>query len=98
MELDTNGIRIEHQQPFRSFLADLPNTAPFELPAPCDGVAPGGEPAPVDCENPFETLPEPESPEMETILPTTELSHDSAAKRRELRRLTQSAAQAHDTN
>jgi hypothetical protein len=42
MELDPYGIRIEHEQPLKTFLASLPPTAPCELPAPCADV--GREP------------------------------------------------------
>ena len=35
MELDPQGIRIEHSQPIRTYLANLPNTAPCELPDYC---------------------------------------------------------------
>jgi hypothetical protein len=38
MELDARGIRIPHNEPLRSFLADLPHTTPFELPDACEGV------------------------------------------------------------
>jgi hypothetical protein len=38
MELDSQGVRIPHDQPIRSFLADLPCTVPFELPDACDGA------------------------------------------------------------
>jgi hypothetical protein len=40
MELDVNGVRIEHQQSLRSYLESLPCTVPWELPNYCDGVAP----------------------------------------------------------
>jgi hypothetical protein len=36
MELDANGLRIEHQQPIRSYLDNLPETAPpCEIPDAC---------------------------------------------------------------
>jgi hypothetical protein len=35
MELDGRGIRIEHNQPYRTYLTHLPDTAPFEEPMPC---------------------------------------------------------------
>lgn len=44
MELDASGLRIEHQQPLRSYLENLPNTAPCELPDFCEGVAPPAGP------------------------------------------------------
>ena len=63
MELDPNGLRIEHEQPLRTFLANLPNTVPFELPDACgDGglcAAQGGRAAEV---SPPPTIQQP--PEM----------------------------------
>jgi hypothetical protein len=60
MELDNAGLRIEHNQPLKSFLAELPNSAPFELPSPCEGVvADSCVPAPVETDETMETLPEP---------------------------------------
>ncbi len=38
MELDPQGIRIEHDQPLRVYLADLPATVPCECPNACQGV------------------------------------------------------------
>ncbi len=35
MELDGRGIRIEHDQPLRTYLTNLPCTAPCEEPNPC---------------------------------------------------------------
>jgi hypothetical protein len=35
MELDGRGVRIEHNQPLRTFLTQLPCTAPHEEPEPC---------------------------------------------------------------
>jgi hypothetical protein len=35
MELDGRGVRIEHDQPLRTFLTQLPCTAPHEEPEPC---------------------------------------------------------------
>lgn len=35
MELDAAGLRIDHDEPLKSFLACLPNSAPFELPDAC---------------------------------------------------------------
>ncbi len=35
MELDARGVRIEHNQPLRTFLANLPCTAPCEDPDAC---------------------------------------------------------------
>jgi hypothetical protein len=46
MELDSNGLRVEHNQPLATFTENLPDTAPCEYPEPCakvwDGTA-GGE-------------------------------------------------------
>jgi Outer membrane efflux protein len=38
MELDPNGLRIEHHQPLTSFLEYNTIEAPCELPSPCEGV------------------------------------------------------------
>ena len=35
MELDGRGIRIPHEQPLRTFLFNLPYTAPWEEPDAC---------------------------------------------------------------
>jgi hypothetical protein len=35
MELDGRGVRIEHSEPYRAFLTQLPCTAPCELPDAC---------------------------------------------------------------
>jgi hypothetical protein len=35
MELDGRGIRIEHTQPYRTYLTQLPNTVPCEEPDMC---------------------------------------------------------------
>jgi hypothetical protein len=35
MELDGRGVRIEHDQPLRTFLTQLPSTSPYEEPNPC---------------------------------------------------------------
>jgi hypothetical protein len=60
MELDQSGLRIEHNQPLKSFLAELPNSAPYELPSPCEGVvADPCLPIPVETDKTIETLPEP---------------------------------------
>jgi hypothetical protein len=64
MELDTNGLRIEHDQPLRSFLSALPPTAPYENPSPCEGVAAEAcETAPGDDSGLSEPLPAPMVPE-----------------------------------
>lgn len=42
MELDERGMRIEHDQPLKSFLANLPATAPYEEPSPCAGTPTAG--------------------------------------------------------
>jgi hypothetical protein len=84
MELDENGQRIEHDQPLKSFLAELPNSAPYELPSPCEGVVPGPCAAvPVEIENDTaEPLPEP--PKLE-IPPAMGATSDEAPA--EVRRL-----------
>ena len=59
MELDANGIRLEHDQSLKSFLAELPRTVPCELPSPCEGVTPYEvefAPTEIDAD---ELLPEP---------------------------------------
>jgi hypothetical protein len=62
MELDANGIRIEHEQPLKTFLETLPATAPHELPSPCAGVTPEAcETVTVETDYSVEALPEPES-------------------------------------
>jgi hypothetical protein len=38
MELDPNGLRIEHHQPLTVFLEETAIEAPCELPSPCAGV------------------------------------------------------------
>jgi hypothetical protein len=38
MELDENGIRIEHEQPLRAFVAAPPCRVPYELPSACADV------------------------------------------------------------
>ena len=50
MELDPYGIRLEHEQPLKTFLTHLPPTAPCEYPAPCAPAAldAAGEPAAAD--------------------------------------------------
>jgi outer membrane protein TolC len=40
MELDANGLRIEHDQPLKTFLVNLPAAAPCECPDACAGEAP----------------------------------------------------------
>jgi hypothetical protein len=36
MELDTRGVRIEHNQPLKTFLTNLPCTVPCEDPDACE--------------------------------------------------------------
>jgi hypothetical protein len=36
MELDARGVRIEHNQPLRTFLTNLPCTVPCEDPDACE--------------------------------------------------------------
>jgi hypothetical protein len=36
MELDGRGVRIEHNQPLRTYLTQLPCTTPWEEPDPCE--------------------------------------------------------------
>jgi hypothetical protein len=68
MELDENGIRIEHQMPLRAFVAAGACNAPYELPAPCAEVEqeveqpPAGEQLPILEEQGPELLPEPLPP------------------------------------
>jgi hypothetical protein len=38
MALDENGIRIEHEQPLRTYLASGACNVPYELPAPCADI------------------------------------------------------------
>ncbi len=55
MELDWRGIRIPHDQPLKTYLAELPCNVPFELPDACAGnyaVSP---------EAPVELLPAPQT-------------------------------------
>ena len=67
MELDANGIRIEHEQPLKTYLSELPPTAPCELPSPCADVAPQEvEFAPAEFDGP-EMLPEPGSPQSDRV-------------------------------
>ncbi len=74
MELDSSGLRIEHDQPLRAFLADLPNTVPCELPDACQNIAPNysevqtGEV--LNTTPSIEILPTPpQEPELPPILP-----------------------------
>src|SRR6185369_1338652 len=39
MELDPAGLRIEHRQPLRSFLQNLPDNVPCECPDACANLA-----------------------------------------------------------
>jgi hypothetical protein len=39
MEIDSRGVRMAHDQPLRSYLADLPCSVPFELPDACAGAS-----------------------------------------------------------
>jgi hypothetical protein len=41
MELDPYGVRLEHGQPLKTFLTELPPTAPCEWPGPCADVTRG---------------------------------------------------------
>jgi hypothetical protein len=43
MELDANGLRIEHEQPLKTLLQNLPNSVPCEYPDAClaEGPLPG---------------------------------------------------------
>jgi hypothetical protein len=62
MELDGRGIRIEHNQPYKAFLANLPNTVPCEDPDAC---------AQLQCESAgkTETLPAPQAANETEISP-----------------------------
>jgi uncharacterized small protein (DUF1192 family) len=65
MELDENGIRIEHELPLRTFVAAGTCNVPYELPAPCANVEQRADMSPVDEQLPVieeqgpELLPEP---------------------------------------
>jgi hypothetical protein len=78
MELDPNGLRIEHEQPLKTFLQNLPNTVPCELPDACAGEAllPGDaideELPPGDAPQNRPTLPEPLPPPSGPFLPDGE--------------------------
>jgi hypothetical protein len=59
MELDPNGLRIEHSVPLRSFLENLPPTAPWEIPDACAAretvtgeALPSGESLPLQPDGP----------------------------------------------
>jgi hypothetical protein len=87
MELDANGIRIEHEQPLKSFLTSLPHSAPYELPSLCAGVVSGEcESIPADGTESSEILPPPTAPQSspspggspETPAPEYELQFPSA--------------------
>ncbi len=71
MELDPQGIRIEHRQPLRSFLADLPNTVPCERPDACRTLSTNPGPGPLfpDSAVPIEFSPV-TSPDQPEPLPT----------------------------
>ncbi|MEX2307096.1 MAG: TolC family protein [Pirellulales bacterium] len=56
MELDTQGIRIPHDQPLRTYLAELPCTVPCELPDACTNRTSGPEE-----DEGIELLPEPQA-------------------------------------
>jgi hypothetical protein len=63
MELDENGLRIEHSQPLKTFLASLPNTAPYEVPSPCAGFETNScLPGSITITQPPELLPPPALP------------------------------------
>jgi hypothetical protein len=60
MELDARGVRIEHKEPLRTFLTNLPCTVPCEEPDACAFMK-----AEVECENrlfPSPPLPAKEGP------------------------------------
>jgi outer membrane protein TolC len=88
MELDDNGQRIEHAQSLKSFLAELPHSAPYELPSPCEGVVPDPSmmPAPAESGDSPETLPEPRALEIPSPLGGT--NDESPAEVRRLPTLT----------
>jgi hypothetical protein len=83
MELDPEGLRIEHAQPLKSFLAELPNSSPYELPSPCEGVVsdPCVVPAPAENGDSQELLPEPEVLEIPSPMGAT-MDETPAAVRR----------------
>jgi hypothetical protein len=86
MELDANGIRIEHEQPLKSFLINLPDTAPFELPSPCAGViGKECESIPTEGESTLEELPEPDLPPSQTVPITQARPNEPAMQPPEMR-------------
>jgi hypothetical protein len=70
MELDGSGIRIEHEQPLRTFLAAPPCRVPYELPSPCADVS-TGDSSEGEVANPDITNDEVENPDV-TVPPVTE--------------------------
>jgi hypothetical protein len=56
MQLDERGVRIPHDQPLRTFLAELPCGAPCEAPDACESVSGATNKAETDD---VEQLPEP---------------------------------------
>jgi hypothetical protein len=94
MELDDNGLRIEHTLPLKSFLAELPNSAPYELPSPCEGVVadPCVVPDPAGNGESPETLPEPRVLEIPSPLGAT--IDETPAEVRRLPSLTDAAKSA----
>lgn len=73
MELDNSGLRIEHDQPLRTFLTNLPNTVPCELPDACQGVASGaGETSSEEkLQQPRSVEPLPTPPQEPEIIPAS---------------------------
>jgi hypothetical protein len=57
MELDARGVRIAHEQPLKSFLAELPPSAPCELPDACHAAP--AQAAEVEDQQQTEPLPPP---------------------------------------
>ena len=60
MELDHRGLRLEHEQPLRTYLSEAPWPVPYELPNPCAAVGQDGcEEVLLDEQTIEERLPEP---------------------------------------
>jgi hypothetical protein len=64
MELDSRGLRIEHDQPLRTYLECLPNSVPCELPDACGQLwAKGADGIPLELRQPENSL----SPRIERL-------------------------------
>jgi hypothetical protein len=69
MELDARGVRIEHKEPLRTFLTNLPCTVPCEEPDACAFMK-----AEVECENRLFPSPPLPAKEMPVFPPPAPLS------------------------